>query len=97
MRPFGDLIDRQLALFREDYADLIERCDEAERAYDRAPRDEGEERYAEYLELVEEGTDALAEIRDTYVQTLESEQAEAYGQAFEREVNRRLPRFAVGL
>ncbi len=25
MRPFADLIERQLALFREDYADLIER------------------------------------------------------------------------
>ncbi len=97
MRPFADLVERQLAIFVEDYRDLIERCDEAERAYDRASRDEAEERYAAYLELVEEGVDALAEIRDTYAQTLEPEQAESYEAVFEREVGRRLPRFAVGL
>jgi hypothetical protein len=97
VRPFADLIERQLALFRGDYADLIEQCDEAERAYDRADRDEAEERYAEYLELVEEGVEALADIRDTYAQTLESEQAESYEAAFEREVNRHLPRFGLGL
>jgi hypothetical protein len=97
VRPFADLVERQLALFSEDYADLIERCDGAERAYDRAPREDAEERYAEYLDLVEEGAGALAEIRDAYAQTLEPEQAEAYEAAFEREVNRRLPRFAGGL
>jgi hypothetical protein len=76
---------------------LIEQCNEAERAYDRAPRSEAEERYAEYLDLVEEGAAALAEIRDAYAQTLESEQVDAYVAAFEREVNRHLPRFGVGL
>ena len=95
MRPFVDLIERQLAFFRADNADLIERCAEAERAYDRAPREEAEERYAEYLDLVEEGVDALAEIRDTYAQTLEPDQAKSYGAAFQREVRRRFPRFPV--
>jgi hypothetical protein len=76
---------------------LIDRCDEAERAYDRATRVEAEARYAEYLELVEEGTEALAEIRDTYSQTLDAEQAETYHAAFEHEVNRHLPRFGLGL
>ena len=97
MRPFVDLIERQLGLFRADYADLIEQCDQAERAYDRAARAEAEERYAEYLELVEEGAEALVVIRDRYAQTLEPEQAETYEAAFEREVNRQLPRFGLGL
>jgi hypothetical protein len=97
VKQFADPIERQLAMFREDYRDLIEDCDEAERAYDRAPRREAEERYADYLELVEEGVGALAEIRDTYARTLEPEQAESYEAAFEREVNRHLPRFALGL
>ena len=97
MKPFADLIERQLTLFREDCAELIEQCEEAELAYDRAGRDEAEERYATYLELVEEGTEALTEIRDTYARTLDAEQAEAYEQAFDREVGRRLPRFALGL
>jgi hypothetical protein len=95
LKPFVDLIERQLAFFRADYADLIERCDEAERAYDRAPREEAEERYAEYLELVEEGVEALADIRDTYAQTLEPEQAETYEATFGRQVRRRLPQFPV--
>jgi hypothetical protein len=94
---FADLIQRQLVLFRTDFADLIDACAVAERAYDRAGREEAEERYAEYLELVEEGTEALAEIRDTYASTLEPDVAEEYVQRFDDEVGRRLPRFALGL
>ncbi len=94
---FADLIQRQLALFRTDFGDLIDACTAAERAYDRAGREEAEERYAEYLELVEEGTDALVEIRDTYASTLEEDAAEEYVLRFDHEVGRRLPRFALGL
>jgi hypothetical protein len=94
---FADLIQRQLALFRTDFGDLIDACAAAERAYDRAGREEAEERYAEYLELVEEGTDALVEIRDTYASTLEEDAAEEYVLRFDHEVGRRLPRFALGL
>jgi hypothetical protein len=94
---FAELIQRQLALFREDNAELIEACVAAERAYDRAGREEAEERYAEYLELVEEGTQALVEMRDTYAATLDPPEAEAYEHAFDREVKRRLPLFRVGL
>jgi hypothetical protein len=97
MRRFEDLISRQLAMFREDYADLLESCAQAERAYDRAGPEEAEERYAVYLELVEEGSDALREIRETYASTLEPDQAEAYEQAFDSEVARRLPPFGLNL
>jgi hypothetical protein len=96
VRPFADLIDRQLGFFLEDNAELIKRCDDAERAYDRAGREDAEKRYADYLDLVEEGAAALAEIRDTYSQTLEPEQAGRYEAAFEREVATRLPRFELG-
>lgn len=94
---FADLIQRQLALFREDCGDLIDACAAAERAYDRAGRDEAEERYAEYLELVEEGTEALVEIRDAYASTLDPEAVEEYVRRFDHEVGRQLPRFALGL
>jgi hypothetical protein len=97
VRPFEDLIERQIAFFRADHADLIARCDEAERAYDRAGREDAEERYAEYLDLVDEAAQALVEMRDTYAQTLEPDQAASYEAAFEREVSRHLPRFALGL
>ena len=86
-----------MALFREEFGDLIDACAAAERAYDRAGREEAEERYAEYLELVEEGTEALVEIRDTYASTLEPDAAEEYVHRFDHEVGRRLGRFALGL
>ena len=83
MSRFGELIQIQLGFFTEDNAELIAACDEAERAYDRAGREEAEERYAAYLELVEEGVDALADIRDTYASTLEEDVAEDYERAFD--------------
>ena len=97
MSRFDDLIGRQLGFFVEDNAELIEACEAAERAYDRAGRDEAEERYSEYLDLIEEGGDALTETRDTYASTLDPDVAEEYEEAFDAAVRRRLPRFAVVL
>ena len=39
---FADVISRQLDLFVRDNLDLLEACDAAELAYDRAERDEAE-------------------------------------------------------
>ena len=90
---FADVISRQLDLFERDEADLIAQCVEAERAYDRADRDEAEERYGDYVDLVEAGTEALAELRWTYAATLDEDAAEEYQAAFNRAVKKRLPRF----
>lgn len=90
---FADVISRQLDLFERDEAELIRRCIEAERAYDRADRDEAEERYGAYVDLVETGTEALADLRWTYAATLDEEAAEEYEEAFNRAVRKRLPRF----
>ena len=65
MSRFDDLIDRRLAFFVEDNADLIEACEAAERAYDRAGREEAEERYSEYLDLIEEGGETHSQRRAT--------------------------------
>jgi hypothetical protein len=92
---FADLIERQLALFVEGHADLIRECDEAEDAYRRAPRDEAEERYGDYVDLVETGTELLADLRDAYAATLPEDAAEDYEREFNRAVGRRLPRFAL--
>ena len=94
---FADLIRRQLVIFQEDFAELIEACDAAERAYDRTGREDAEERYAAYLELVEEGTEALVEIRDGFAATLETDMADEYVRRFDDEVERRLPQFSLGL
>ena len=89
------MIQRQLAFFEEECAELIAECDKAERAYDAAARDEAEERYADYLDLVETGTERLAEIRDTFASTMTEAAAEEYEHEFNAAVQRRLPRFAL--
>ncbi len=94
-RRFADVIARQLDLFEREHAGLIRQCVEAERAYDRAPRDEAEERYGDYQDLVETGTELLAGLRDNFAQTLDEEADEEYQAAFNRAVVKRLPRFAL--
>ena len=96
-RPFADLVDRQLALFEEEHAALVRATEEALEAYNRAPKDEAEERYGDFRDLAAEGEDLLAELRDAYARTLDDDTAEAYREAFDREVRRRLPRFGLDL
>ena len=92
---FGEVIDRQLDLFVRDQLELLEACDAAERAYDGAEKDEAEERYGDYQDLVETGTEILAGLRDNFASTLDEAPAEEYESAFNRAVARRLPRFAL--
>jgi hypothetical protein len=94
-RRFAELIARQLDLFVRDNLDLLEACDEAERAYDRAGREEAEERFGDYQELVETGTEILADLRDNFASTLDETAADDYEDAFNRAVVKRLPRFGL--
>jgi hypothetical protein len=94
-RRFADVVRRQLELFQRENAQLIRDCELAERAYDDSERDEAEERYGDYMDLVETGTEALAELRDSYGSTLDEATAEEYEAAFNRAVAKRLPRFAL--
>lgn len=94
-RRFADLISRQLDLFEQEQAGLIRECVEAERAYDRADRDEAEELYGDYVDLVETGTELLADLRDAFKQTLDEDTAEQYEAEFNRTVVKRLPRFGL--
>jgi hypothetical protein len=70
-------------------------CAVAEAAYDRADRDEAEERYGDYQDLVETGTELLADLRDNFASTLDERAAERYEAEFNRAVARRLPRFSL--
>ena len=92
---FADVIARQLDLFVRDNLELLEACDEAERAYDRAERDGAPELFGDYQELVEDGTEILAGLRDNFASTLDEDAAEEYEAAFNRAVARQLPRFAL--
>jgi class 3 adenylate cyclase len=89
------VIRRQLDLFEEECAELIADCDAAERAYDAAGREEAEERYADYLDLVETGTERLAELRDNFAAVMIEDAAERYEREFNAAVEKRLPRFAL--
>ena len=92
---FEELIGRQLDLFEREDADFLARIEEAERQYDRADREEAEEVFGRFQELVEFGTETLAEMRDTYARTLDDDGADEYVGQFNAAVHRRLPRFAL--
>ena len=92
---FSELIDRQLDLFEQEDADFLARVDGAEREYDHADREDAEEVFGRFQELVEHGTEALAELRDAYAATLDPDSADEYVAEFNRAIHRRLPRFAL--
>jgi hypothetical protein len=92
---FADLIERQLDLFERENRGLIEDCIAAERSYTRADRDEAEERYGDYVDLVETGTEVLADLRDNFATTLDDDAADEYTAAFNGAVLRRFRRFAL--
>ena len=96
-RRFNDVIARQLDLFREQEAGLIDDVETARRAYDASDRDEAEDKYGDYLLLVEAGTEALAEIRDHFKRTLDEDDAEEYEAEFNRAVAKRLRVFALDI
>ena len=92
---FADVIERQLDLFLNEHAGLINDTEAALRAYNDASRDEAEERYGDFLDLVETGTDELTAMRDAYAGSLDEESAEEYRDLFNRLVRKRLPRFGL--
>jgi hypothetical protein len=92
---FGDVISRQLDLFEREQAGLVRECEEAEAAYNRADREDAEERYGDYQDLVETGTELLADLRDNFASTLGEAEAERYEAEFNRAVAKRLPRSAL--
>jgi hypothetical protein len=95
-RPrFREVIARQLDLFLEEQADVIEECDERLAAYNAADRDEAEELYGDYVDAVDTGTEILADMRDRFGSTLEETDAEQYEDEFNRAVRKRLPRFGL--
>jgi hypothetical protein len=94
-RPYRDLIGRQLDVFLEDHAELFAEAREALRAYNEADRDEAEERYGDYADVLDRAAGYLADIRDTYARTLED--PDAYRAEFERIATKRFPQLGDAL
>jgi hypothetical protein len=93
--PFRDVIARQLDLFVEDEADLLEECREKSRAYERADREDREEAYGDWSDVVETATEALADMRDQFGRTLDEDVAETYEDSFNRAVRKRWPELGL--
>jgi hypothetical protein len=91
------VIERQLDMFQSEHAGLIRDTDAALEAYNNAPRHEAEERYGDFLDLVETGSEELTDMRDAYAKTLEPDSAEEYRELFNRLVRKQLPRFGLKL
>jgi hypothetical protein len=94
-RPYRDLIRRQLDLFLEEHGALFDEAREAMSAYNAAERDEAEERYGDYADVLDRAAAHLAEIRDTYAGTID--EPERYRAEFERSVTRRFPQLGDAL
>jgi isocitrate dehydrogenase kinase/phosphatase len=94
-RRFADVVSRQLDLFEEEYSDVISDADEAEAVYERAGREDSEELFGDYMDVVESGAEALADLRDHYASTLDDEVADEYRESFNRAVLKRFPRFGL--
>ena len=93
---FADVVARQLDVFAEDEAHgLLEEVRDAKSVYDRAEREEAEERYGDYVDVVEADTEALADMRWQYASTLDEAAAEEYETAFNRAVRKRWPPFGL--
>jgi hypothetical protein len=88
---FGEVIARQLDLFAEDEAPLLDAYREREQAYGRAPREDAEEAYGDYVDSLDAAAEALAAMRDTFAATLDGPAAEAYEAEFDRAARRRWP------
>jgi hypothetical protein len=89
---FADVVARQLDVFAEDEAHgLLQEIGDAKAVYDRAGRDDAEERYGDYMDVVEATTEALADMRWRYAGTLDEESAAEYEAVFNRAVRKRWP------
>jgi hypothetical protein len=93
--PFRDVIARQLDVFVEDAPDLLEECRDRFRSYERAPREEAEEMYGDYVDAVETATEALADMRDRFGRTLDGDAALVYEDSFNRAVRQRWPELGL--
>jgi hypothetical protein len=94
---FADLVRRQLDLFEEDEAELLQEAEQAERVYDAAERDEAEEAYGDYQLVLEAVADALEGLRDAYAGTLAEDAAAEYEQALAKSARKRFPNLPAGL
>ena len=90
-RRFGDLVDRQLALFAAENGDALARIERMRRTELRADEEDHAEAYGDYLDEVGWAAEELRELRDSYAGTLEGDAAREYVRVYGKAVRRRFP------
>ena len=98
-RRFADLVDRQLALFAEEHADLLRDAAEARRRHrgSGAEDAEAELAFGEYQERLGWAAEELVALRDRYAEGLDGDAANVYADTFARRAQRRFPELAWAL
>lgn len=88
---FRDVITRQLAMFAEEHHDLLLRAEQARVSYTHSRAEMAEERYGDYMDLVEEAEEELLALRDRYAETMAARDRVRYEREFLRAAERQLP------
>lgn len=91
---FDELVGRQLDLFAEDEAELLDEAQDADDAWTHADREEAEELYGDYQLVVDAIGERLLDVRETYTATLADDAAEEYRAAFNRAATKRFRKYA---
>jgi hypothetical protein len=92
-RPFADLVRRQLDLFAQDEAVLLEEARAAEIAWQRSDRESAEEAYGDWQLVADSIAERLLDLRETYAATLEGAAVDTYRRSFGKTATKRFPRF----
>ncbi len=95
--PSASSSTRSSSSLRATTQQLLADCEAALRAYDDAAGEDAEERYGEYVDLVDEVRDELELVRDGYAASLDEGTAEAYRVAFNDGARRRFSRLLLEL
>jgi len=93
-RRFHELVERQLDLFTDDEAQLLDEAREADSAWTNAGADDSEELYGDYQLVVDAIGERLHDIRETYAASLDERAADDYRATFNRAAGKRLRRFS---
>ena len=92
---FHELVGRQLDLFEEDEAELLDDAEEADAAWTNADAEVTEELYGDYQLVVDAIGERLHEIRESYARSLDEPTAREYRLAFNRAVQTRFGGYAT--
>ena len=91
---FRAVVRRQLDLFAEDEAALLEEGNTADRAWTSADRTESEELFGDYQLVVDAIGERLYDIRESYAGTLGEAAVDEYRETFNRVALKRFKRYS---